>query len=904
MPYSWKITLDGADISDKVSGFSVACSLENFCREMTLDINDPDLYAGLDFSQISESPEIEIFTKTGEDWISQGEFFIERPALSTGIKSGLMQGVWGRSLTAMLAEPFAAKVTQAWEDKTTFFSICEEMCDLAGFTWDDTYSDIDDFVIYPYTYSVEGVYPIDVIAELALLAGALVTTDRSGHLCIRQINYSPVSADVTVTDADISEINEQPEWPAFANRVRITPTGALASYSVEMFIPDPCLQANGSSRAKLYAQVRDPDGEPVNDLAVNWEIDSDAAALNSAASNTQEIVIRNESQRATGYYSVNADIPPSAVDGIYAYSDTARQNNFAAGGCTIDGVRITLADKLDYCDQSLVIDYRAEGMAVNYLTAGVEADDVTVTVDVEGQQESGTVYIGNPCECPPFIRLTAAPTSIHPGNKTAVLVYGEESGPITTGRMVFLAEVSAAKRGTLSWTRARLGTVSVANERSAAINEISGVTQCEISMFPSSVSGVYVADDDGDPTGSNLYSSHNGKVIDLSTQKATGIDLVVNYTAQGAALNHFTGDAVGVAALNAWMLTNREEGAEASATVRIVDNTEITDDYPDDWIEGDGDGGYGGSGGSYDDDYDDGFDMSSELSDLEDGGAGYNWCVSENVSDDPGEEALEARFAEALEHDCDCAEVCDTELYIHDTIQSYDGASGRPISEIVVQDYGFAQGSPEYWEKFNELKAEALAECVAQCTQCEGLEDLAWGEGNPETIAPDSSVGISVSGDKAPYTWSVGGTGFWFDAEHTITTLADAGASVTLYADADACGSATITVTGGCGGSVDGYVRCTAGGWVLTNSCGVYAGEFGELISGNTKIEEWVCTVCPGSSNNPVCGCIPPFEASCACLCCGAVCGDWRTDFEDNSWCPGETTGCAANGYKEYEWQC
>jgi len=895
MSYAWKITLNSADISNKVSGFSVACSLESFCREMTIDISDPDLYAELDFSQISESPEIEIFTKTGEDWISQGEFFIERPALSTGIKSGLMQGVWGRSITAMLAEPFAAKVTKAWEAKTTFFNVCEEMCDLAGFTWDETYSDIDDFVIYPYTYSVEGVYPIDVIAELAMLAGALVTTDMLGHLCIKQIDYSPSSADVTITDADISEISEAPEWPTFANRVRITPTGALASYSVEIFIPDPCLQADGSARAKLYAQVRDPDGDPVNDLAVNWKIDSDTAALNSAASNTQEIIIRNESQRATGFYSANVDIPPSAVDGIYAYSDTARQNNFAAGGYAIEGNTITLTDKLDYCDQSLVIFYRAEGMAINYLTAGEDAEDVTVTVDVEGQQEAGTVYIGNPCECPPSIRLTAAPTSINPEGTTAVLVYGEESGPITTGRMVFLAEVSATKRGTLAWTRARLGTVSIANEGSAAINEVSGVTQCEISMFPASVASVYVADEDGNPTGGNLYSSHNGKVIDLNALKATGTDLLINYTAQGAALNHFTGAEMGTATINAWMITNREEGAEASATVRIVDNTEITDDYPDDWSEGDGDGGYGGSGGSYDDDYEDGFDPSESG----EPGTGWNWCVSDNVSGVPSPDALKERFAEALEHDCECAEVCDTELYIHDTIQSYDGASGRPISEIVIQDYELEDGSPEYWEKYEELKAEALAECVAQCTQCEGLENMVWSEDNPETIAPGCSVHVSVSGDKTPYSWSVSGTGFWFDAEHTITTLEDAGASVNLYADADACGSATISVTGGCGGFASGSVRCTAGSWVLIDSCGTDNSPCQiTLIKGKFKrLEHW-CNVDPISACDENC---TPYVPDCG----GELAWyhEGATGYSDY-FCDGGFTWCRCQKYVLYEWKC
>jgi hypothetical protein len=869
--YAWKITLDSVDISDKVARFSIACSLDSFCREMTLDISDPDLYAELDFSQISEAPEIEIFTRTGEDWISQGEFFIERPALAVSIQSELMQGVWGRSLTAKLAEPFAPKITKAWEKKTTFFTVCEEMCDLAGFEWDPAYSDIDDFILFPYTYEAEGLYPIDVITELAGLAGALVTTDRLGHLCIKQIDYAPSAADVTITDDDIQTITESPEWPTFANRVRITPTGELASYSVALLIPDPCLKADGSSRAKLYAQVRDPDGEPVDGLAVDWEADGDSAALERETSNTQEIVIRSEPQRATDFYSVTVEFPPSSVDGIYAYSDTARRNNFAAGGYEINGNTITLTGKLAYCNQSVVIDYRAGGIAVNYLQAGDEAEDVTVTADVKGQVDSGTVYIDNPCECPPMIRLTAAPTSINPGGTASLLIYGEEGGPITAGRMVFVAEVSATKRGTLSWTSARLGTVGVANEHTAAINEIAGVTQCEISMFPASVASVYAADEDGNPTGANVYVSHNGKVVDLSGQIATGTELLVNYTARGAALAHFTGAVLGTATINAWMLTNREEGAEASASVRIVDNTAITDEYPSDWAAGDGDGGYGGTGGDDDDEYDEGYEPAE--SEEESGG----WCAPQNVSADPSEEALAARFATALERNCPCDLICDTELYLYGTIQSYDGASGRTLSEIVIEDYGLEEGSPAYWEKYAELKAEAIAQCVEQCAGCEGVEPVTWSEGNEETIDPDDQIALSVTGGRGPYEWSVEGAGFSLGASET-------GDGVNLLNSGEtACGSAAITVSDACGFEVTGYVRCTAGQWVLLEEFCGYGGDkpVYETIIGNLKYLDRYCNHSP-----------------CA-VYCPPPCEEYTPQVLHTGWCWGWPTGG-----RIYRWEC
>jgi len=917
MSYAWKITLNSEDISEKVSGFSITCSMESFCREMTLDISDPDLYAELDFSQISEAPEIEIFTKTAASWISQGTFFIERPALASTVRSDLMQGVWGRSRTALLAEPFAPKVSKTWEERTTFFAICQEMCDLAGFAWDESYSDISDFGIYPYTYEADGLYPIDVISELAELAGAVVTTDRAGHLCIKQIDYSPSSADVTITDEDIGEINESLEWPEFGNRLRITPTGALASYSVVMTIPDPCLPADGSSKTKLLVQVKDPDGEPVDGAVVSWETDSDTATLDYATSNTQEVLIRGEQRRASNFYTVATAFEPSAVDGIWAYSDVAKSVNLIDGGYEINGKTITLTDPLTYCDQLLVIDYRAQGMAVNYLTAGNVAEDVTVTADVEGQQDRKTVYIDNPCQCPPTIRLTASPTSITINSVSKLLVYVEESGPVTAGRIVFMSESGAVKRGVLDWTSARIGQVSVINEKSVAKNEVAGVTQCDLSMFPASVSSVYAADDDGNPTGEDLYGSNAGKVIDLSEYVATGTDLLVSYVAQGAAINLFAGNSLGLARITAYILTTSEAGAEASATIHIEDKSQITDDYPADWNPGDDDGGYGGPGGEDGDGVDDGGDGEgsgddtgsndweddppSDLCRHSDGtlkkcGAGekcctdgstfgcfpeddcedppHDPCFPESVSDNPTGANLAGRFADGLDNGCTCEELCRNEFDVLDTNQGYDNGSGRTVSQIAAQDH--APGSPGFWEKYNELKNEAISECVAQCTECEGLEDLAWSEDNPETIAPESSASVSVTGDKAPYIWSVVGTGFWFDAEHTLTVI-ESGGGVILYTDEDACGAATINVSGACEGVVEGVVKCTVGRWSdWTYTCGswstgTYANSCCNLVTDKTWYQAWcryqAGCVCGGANQE----CLPIEYGGINCATLGGV---------------------------------
>lgn len=799
MPYGWKIELNSIDITDKISGFSITCSMSNFCSEMTLDFADASYYAGLDFSQISESPEIEIFTKTGTEWVSQGKFYIERPALADAVNSEIMQGVWGRSTTAVLSEPFAVKVTKTWETKTTFFAICEEMCDLCGFTWDSAYSEISDFVIFPYTYEAENLYPIDVITDLAMLAGAVITTDRLGHLCIKQTNYSPSAADETITDDDISVITESPEWPVFANRLRITPVGALASYDVDLIIPNPCLPADAATKTKLFAQVKDADGNAVAGIIVNWSIDSDTASLQAANSNTQEIVILHEQKRSKNYYDIDVDFEPSYVDAVYAYSDTARATNLAEGGYLISGKTITLTDKLAYCDQLLVIDYRVAGMAVNHLIPGTTSDDVTVTADVEGHRDDDVVYIDNPCQCPPSLSISAAPSSINKSATAKMLVYAEDSGPITSGRQVFMAEKTASKKGTLAWTSARLGTVNVSKEKTRAINEVAGLTQCECEMYPASVTSVYATDAEGDPTGSNLYASHDNKLINLTSTLPTGAALLVTYTAQGAALNRFTGNNLGEALINAYMLTNREEGLEASVTIRIVDNTDPISTYPSDWGAGDDDGGYGGIGGL--DEEEEEYEQEHE----DTPGADFNYCVPDNVSDDPTPEALAGRFATAVEHDCDCTLLCNEELAIYSTIQGFDGASGRSISKIVKDDYGLTEGSPEYWEKYEEIKTEALEDCMAACGGCcvqqpNGPFEFDK-ENTPETIAAGGSIELYVKGGCGPFTFFTKSLGYFFDAGLTETEIETASRSITLHC---------VEAAGACGEDYDIVARVCA----------------------------------------------------------------------------------------------
>jgi len=887
MAYGWQILLNGTDITDKCSGFSITSSLESYCREMTLDIADASLYASLDFSQISESPEVEILTKNGTAFVSQGLFFIEKPAIISATHSELMTGVWGRSITAMLAEPFAPKVSKAWTERTTFLGIVEEMCDLAGFTWNASYCEIDDFVIYANTYECDNAYPIDVITELAELAGALVTTDRSGHLCIKQIEYSPTTADFTVTDDEISKLTESPEWPTFGNRVSITPTGTTAGYAVTMTVDDECLPADSSSRTKLYAQVTDEDGEPVNGVVVAWSKTAGAASLlDYPTSNTKTTVIQNEKQKASDFYHVTVKFEPSSIVGIWAAADTQKKTNLASDGYTLNGNTIMLDTKLSYCNQSLIITYESDGIAVNYLTAGDTSEDVNVTADVEGETDTCIVYIDNPCQCPPSIDLTANPTYIKIDGTSQLLVYVEESGPVTIGKYVFMNHVGT-KRGKLSWAKARIGTVSIKNEKTVAQNDIDGVTQCEISMYPKSVSAVYRADDNGEATGPNLYSSHDAKVINLMTEKDTGTDLLVNYVAQGAALNKFTGKELGTAKIRAWIASALEEGCEATCTIDIEDNDEPTDDYPPDYdyYEDDFEEEEEDPGGE-----DEEYDTSADTSGTEQ--ADFNWCVPDSVSEDPTVSALGARFATALEHDCDCQTLCEAEWDIYGTTQGYDGASGRKVSQIVIEDYGLAEGSPEYWEKYEEIKQEAINQCREQCDECYNAEEFELDDENTaDTIVAGGFIGIYITGGVAPYTFETSSFGYDLNGMQSYTTE---GQSVTLSCSNGTCGTdfdpvASVTVTDACGSVVTADVRNTSGGWVLIESKGNPIGTLHviEYIVGKYKYIDDNC-------------CYDKDEGTCANHNCVDV-GCYGPPYCEN---PEGEINCGCSGTETWEWSC
>jgi len=177
-----------------------------------------------------------------------------------------------------------------------------------------------------------------------------------------------------------------------------------------------------------------------------------------------------------------------------------------------------------------------------------------------------------------------------------------------------------------------------------------------------------------------------------------------------------------------------------------------------------------------------------------------------------------------------------------------------------------------------------------------------------ETIDRNGSADLFVLGNNGPYTWSVSGTGFWFDATYSSTTIQTIGTSATIYVDGSACGSGTITITGCDGTQVQGYVRCTTGVWFGTDNCFTLAladtpgciAENTTVIEGKTKVDliygcKFYLTGCgPGIYS-------PPYSPS--------VCGGLVEPYHTYSECsvstpPNDYRCCYVRIARFYEWRC
>ncbi len=908
MALDWDVLLDDVSIKDEISTFSIRQEKGGYAKEVTLFSVDPDFFDSFTYDSTPEL-RIEVKTKLVDTWVSQGKFYIEKPAYSLTPSQKISRGIWGRSETAKAGKPFAEKVTETWDANTTIQGIINEMVDLVGLS---VIFNIDDYPIYANTYSVDLKYPIEVISELCTFAGAFLSCDTAGNLVIEKEIFHTVTADYTVTDDDIRELSETISYPDFGNRIKVSSFGSNTGYQIEVksIGASDCLPADGVSELVVLALIT-LDGEPVEDnILVSWESES-GISLEETLTPTQSYLLSKQQHKATNYNTVEVDFPVSDVIGIWAYSDSQKTNNYwdtSLTNCSFDGKEISVHNAFQYCDQTLLITYITTGVAVNTVIAGSTPVDSTVTAELDGAEGELEIVVGNICSCGSSINTKKIPDSeICVGNRGVVLVWAEVGNVAADG---LIATFDLDGCGELSSTKKTLGDVIIENEKAIVYNIISGVTQvdAEIEISDSAVPEVYEITDTSKST--DLYSSHSEKIIDLNTELENGIEVYIDYIGAGAGLvSWLTRD-----------LDEEDDDCEADIIIRIADGTEagledeITFTLQDciteaDIAEGVDDAQYSSYSGSGDPDsadnetQDGGLDdCEYQCGDLE--GAAKTTCIENcqssailtecdvqmlniwaNVENAEPETKDQTRFGVPTDADCpevegdyacSCSEICEREMINRGNTFEHD----ETVHEQSLA-YG-DEGTPEYNEAYNTLRADHIATCEENC------EDTRESICECVLSGPD----VMTPGEIAEFI------------------CAD-GTSLLYTMPMDACG--TITMTVGC---CSKDIRSTDGGWVYDagaswtniygcpddgngNYCFPYSLSSGfcgyDIIEGAIRyvgsIANWYGTACGGCL--PACregACIPPTWPACP---ADPICG------VNNDWC-----SLLPRMESVYNWEC
>lgn len=822
MPLDWDIKLDGVSIRSQIASFEVRETRGAYARELTLFAADPSFYDQFVYSNVPQL-RIEVLTKIAASWISQGNFYIERPVIAANPDGIVSPGVWGRSSTAIAGQPFAAKVSKNWTENTTCQSIINEMADLCGLT---VSFEIPDYSIFANSYACDGVYPIDVIAELASFAGAHVGCTAAGLLTVKAEVFHPAAADYTIYDTDIIDITEQIEYPEFGNRIRISALGAGAGYQInlEALADDDCLPADGVARGTLLAFVTGPDGEAVPDnTIVAWTAGA-GVTLDEAYTGTGNYLLGKQKHRASNYYTVTVDFPIADVIGVWAYADGNNKNNYWDAYGSFSGNTITVHKPFAFCDQMLRIAYITSGCAVNRVTAGYTAKDVDVTAEIEGASDTIKVKLGNTCDCGSSLNIKTNPYgAICIGNLAHVLIWATINNKPASGKNVQIRITAGC--GELSSENKRLAAAQILNETGFVSNPVSGVSQVstEIDIAATANPKVYLATDTGKTN--DLYASHDGKTIDLDTILATGVEVVIDYYADGATLIAWRTIGVTKACdseVTAKMADGTEAGLRVTANLSAKDCTvpdTIPDHYGDhsEWDPEYDNWGGDSDGGGFEDS---GNDAGSEADDeAGGGGTGLTACEAAQLNSILNDGESGTRFGTMSSSDCpaggedwpcSCSEMCDAEVQA--TGGTYDHS--QTIHETAVAA-GHTKGTAAYNEAFETIKQDYLSTCGQNCENernalCGGCEYVS----GPASMSP---------GETAEFVCSDGATALYTMPE-------------------GACGTQTITV-----GCCTFEVRSTNGKWETYLSeystggtCpgvkgGCYYSDFSEPGEGGTR---------------------------------------------------------------------
>lgn len=572
-----KILLDGADITDKVTSFSISYSMESFCSEVRISVADPSLFSIDYFTTISEAPQLEVLVnEDGSGFVSLGTFFAESPSFSEDPNRTYVDSVWGRGPTARLTAPWAPKMNYSVDTDKTFFDIVEELCEQCGVEWNVSDSDADcDFLVFGGTYSATQLYPIDIISELASFNLSLPTCDRQGRLLIKKTNYDlSGTAVATISDETILEASVSMERPEFGNRVLVTAVSG-GGRSLVMFSSleeDPCLIGDGV--ATITVQLMDGN-TPVSGVPVSFSSKYGRVVIDPDTIVTA-IIQTTEKVQASNKYEASLSIAPTRVVAVYSVT-----RGYNLGDFVLEGNTVRFNTPLVYCDEVLSITYELDGAGTVTVRKASEAiagiDEIVARA--EDQTASLRVVVDDPCACRPNLQVMAEPSSIYVGdysNIIALATYG--NGPIKDGRTIWwtvLPKSSTQFHGYLQTTQSNLGRIRLYNFAASITAQEEGssyIYYATLPVIPYRVIDVRQTTTDcpGSPVSYEWNSDMGSRIKITSTNIKEGAWACVDFEVQGAALNKYTGTRAGVDAVRAIIKSDFVEPIAAEAEVTVT----------------------------------------------------------------------------------------------------------------------------------------------------------------------------------------------------------------------------------------------------------------------------------------------------------------------------------------------
>lgn len=287
---SWDVKLNDVSIADKVSAVSIQHSIDSYCLEVSLQLEDVTPFADWAWESLVDVPSLEVLVQEYDEetqlteWVSLGEFFVERPVYEHTTTHSVMRGIWGRSKSALLGAPFATKLTKSWSTNITLNDLAEELCEECGVSWNASNNLFGNYDIPAGTVFADEEYPIEILAEVCNLLGGpslKIVGDVSGSIKLVPVRYDLTEYDVvdTIQDLEVKSYTERFDWPDFANRVKVTGSGGANNFDVQLSTQYECLLSTEPSRTKLFARVTDKDGVPLSVVPVTWSLNRGIATL-------------------------------------------------------------------------------------------------------------------------------------------------------------------------------------------------------------------------------------------------------------------------------------------------------------------------------------------------------------------------------------------------------------------------------------------------------------------------------------------------------------------------------------------------------------------------------------------------------------------------------------------------